>query len=597
MEIILKWENPTHFLLSPVLNKRGIELTLYEVKPEKRDSWTDEKNWLPILKKQTPDFQSGTALMINSIPDLLIFSFKIKYEDNNFKEILLIINQLFEFDGNVFTPIAWIPKLDEDATQLSVALPRIFNLSRMGLHPLLKQSVINTTKQWNLEIDTLFLDITNLWWKAIERNSSGEKEQIFWSWYSDHITETGSTISVMASTAKIAPLIWFVIIPKACSYVSNNDRSELFSQVYYRPAGWKPEANWQNNINDIIRRDAKGNIFITLLWCLMNPVKVLEQANYSKELLSLSPTPPDLTPITDRFQMMPSNATFKLNLLLDCPQGMASSVNNSNTRQLVFLPIRHANMRRGSEPLQNATEPNLHLRLKTAVNLLWSMNHINKYSTEKLKYNEEFVVAGYSLGGFSMWDATKKNIDKIKAVIAIEPSGIAYSKPELKKIIDSLLQLKRKIFFVGRYKTYGDMGSLWSGQPVNGITYLPESNVYIDFFSYKPFTTTNEWLKYIFAGLKKRDNEKFPENNKNPEPHPEPDISLEERKAINKLNLIVDADFQRVISVGGWDGIPILHLFAMCGGRIFIPPKLDIHGIIIEDAKYETFYQECMKLL
>jgi pimeloyl-ACP methyl ester carboxylesterase len=336
-----------------------------------------------------------------------------------------------------------------------------------------------------------------------------------------------------------------------------------------------------------------------LLWCVMSPVKVLEEEQYrDRKLVAF---------ISDRFKLVPmsdhpvthgANWSLMVSEGIWSPQAMAASTSRAGKAQLVFLPVRHDNLKASTDTVDTAVRENLDTRLHTAANLLWSMNYIST-ATPTLNYEEDFVIAGYSAGGFNMWSAAQKNLDKMKALIAIEPVGIAYPDPGLKTVVDTLIRQKRKIFFVGRYKTVGDMGAVWKardGQQA-GITYMPTPSDYDSFFAYKPLTTTNEWLKYIFTGLKKRDDEEFEKNADNKEPHAEPDISLDERQAINRLGLKTDSSFASVISSQSWFGIPVLHLFAMCGGRVFTPAKLNSKGIVITDAEYKTFYQECMEAL
>lgn len=613
MEIEVQWDNPAHFLLDRNKNKDGITVELFAVAEKKAPTWFDGGSQTPVpvtSRMQSP--MGFEMLTVPSIPTLLVLQFTVRFKDGAFSETLLFVQQLLAFDGTAaddrkWTPSAWMPVLPEGAAELSAKLPRAFNFTRFGAHPLLA-SVVHQGDKTTIKIATTFLDVTQLFWKAIEANSNDasgftarEKEFLldaYHRWYEGYIQETGSKISVLASTAPAPPLIWFVIVPQKLSY--NQEDETIFSQVYYRPSGWMPEGRWSNNVTDIIGANRTQKVLPMLLWCVMSPVKVLEQADYA----------PNLVPfISDRFKLVlpkpfdPKSKGAQRVLIvaegLWSPQGMAASVSGAGKPQLVFIPLRHDDQKDTTKTVDTAVQPNLHLRPKTAVNVLWCMNHVST-TTLTLKYDDEFVVAGYSAGGFNMWFAAEKNIDKVKALIAFEPAGILTPANRLKTILDSLLRLKRKVFFVGQYKTKGDMAVIWKDRgKVDGITYMPDpdSKVYDAFFAFKPLTTTNKWIQYAFTGLKKRDDEAQAKNDLNKEPHPEPDISLEERKAINRLGFTSDASFGSKFTGGDWTGIPVFHLFAMCGGQVFTPPTLDSKGIVTADAIYKTFYQECMEAL
>lgn len=602
MDIQIQWENQSHFLLHRDLNKNGISIDLFKVAENDAAVWFDPKKQIavPIKNRNQTSFE---VLTIDPVPALLVLSFRVGYQDHKFDEQLLSVVQLLEFKGGALRPVAWLPVLPEGAVQLSVELPKSFDFTRKGAHPLI-QSTNTQGDQAVVRIATSFLDITSLWWKAIESNSKegaslliGREKlylfDVYNRWYKDTIDDTGCRIAVLASTASVPPLIWFVLVPERCRY---NIDSTMFSQVYYRPAGWRPEGDWRNNISDIIGKGRVKNILATLLWSIMSPVKVLEESRYKDRKLTAF--------ISDRFKVTPKSGTtegFELRVMGDglwAPQRIAASLNESGTCQLLFFPIRHdVKGAKATQVLVNATAPDLHERLRLAVNVLWTMGHAATTASD-LRYDDHFVVAGYSLGGFSMWLAAENNIQKVRAIIAVEPGGVPFDASKVREILDSLIRRKRKIFFVGRYKTHGDMGAAWANRKLDpGITYLPAEKDYDDFFAHKPLTTTNQWLRYVFTGLRKRDDEKFERNSANKEPHPEPDISLAERKAINALNLATEKDFVARFPKGSWFGIPVLHLFAMCGGRIFTAPKVNSQSIVTEDAAYKTFYQECLEAL
>ena len=613
MDIEVQWDNPAHFLLDRNKNKGGITVELFAVALDKAPTWFDGGSQTPVpiaSRRQSP--MGFEVLTVATLPTLVVLQFTVRFKDNAFDEILLLVRQLWAFDAaapdaSKWTPSAWMPVLPEGAAELSRDLPASFNFMRTGTHPLIA-SLVHQGDKVTIKITTKFLDVTALWWKAIAANSqdaSGftarQKEfllDLYHRWYEWSIRDTGSRICALASTAPAPPLLWFVIVPVKVLY--NQDGDKLFSQVYYRPAGWMPEGRWGNNVKDIIGANRTQKALPMLLWCVMNPVKVLEEADYAAY--------PNLIPfVTDRFKLVlpdPFNASSKgAQRVLIVPEGiwspqrMAASVSEAGKPQVVFIPLRHDDQTDSTKSVETAVQPNLHLLLRTAVNVLWCQNHVS-IATMTLDYDDEFVVAGYSAGGFNLWFAAEKNIDKVKALIAVEPMGIPFPEDRLKKVVDSLRQYKRKIFFVGQYKTKGDMGVLWKDRgQVSEITYLPNPATYDDYVAFKPLTTKSAWLKYVFTGLKKRDDEAQAKNSLNKEPHPEPDMSLEERKAINKLGFTSDAAFGSRFTGGNWTGIPVLHLFAMCGGQVFTPPTMDSKGIVTADAVYKTFYQECMEAL
>jgi hypothetical protein len=610
MEMEIQWENPKHFLLDRKRNSVAISIDLFSIPTDKNPEWFVPANQTPVPIQARRTTSAGfEVLTIEAMPDIVYLRFVVRYQDSQFQEDLLVVHQLLWFNetrpvGRQWDLAQWLPvlSLPEEQMELALKLPLEFSVARGGGNPLVA-TPIEAKDKVTIKIDTRFLDITDLWWTAIETNSPNEtfpgqrnlfQRDLFNRWYAPHIRETARRIAVVASTDPKPPLIWFVIVPESVRL--NSERKRIFSQVYFRPEGWRPEREWKDNHTDIVGPSRVGNILAMLLWCVMSPVKVIEQAGY---------TDADLLPfITDRYKLVP-NAKGKLELDRSgiwSPQRMAASVSGANKPQIVFIPVRHDNKKAAPDTVRTAVDPGLDKRLRVAASMLWTMNQLS-ISTPTFSYEDDFVISGYSAGGFNMWFAAENNLDKLKALIAFEPGGpgVNTSFQRMKKVADSLIQRKRKVFFVGQFKTSNDFKTFWKetkSAPTPGITYLPPADGNYDaFFANLPATTTNLWLRYVFTGLIKRDNERSATNAANPQPHPEPDISLEERKAINKLGIKNDAGFGAYFPGGSWFGIPVLHLFAMCGGQIFVPPITNKSGIVTVDAIYKTFYQEAMEQL
>jgi hypothetical protein len=647
MEMEIQWENPKHFLLDRKRNAKAISIELFSVPSDKNTEWFVAANQTPVPIQASRTTPAGFEILtIETMPEIVYLRFTVRYEDAQFNEVLLVVHQLLWFNGT--RPVGsqwdlaqWMPVLSQPGEQEELALkyPLDFSVARSDGNPLVGKP-IEAKEKVTIKIDTSFLDITNLWWKAIEKNAPNVPvlhkaffvpSDLFARWYEPHIRETGSRIVVVASTNPKPPLIWFVIVPEAM--VINTDSKRIFSQVYYRPNGWRPESRWVNGPADIVGPNRVENVFSTLLWCVMSPVKVLEQS--VAQTLDVSPSTsigrlpddsggsvrvglerkqeyaaPDILPyITDRYKLIFNKSS---QLFLDqsgiwSPQRMAASVSEAKKPQIVFMPVRQepahgAKDQSASHTVAIAVEENLDRRLRVAASMLWTMNRLS-ISTPTFPYEDDFVISGYSSGGALMWLAAEKNLAKMKALIAFEPGGrgVETAFERMKKVVDGLVRRKKKVFFVGQYKTSSDFRTFWEktrSTTTAGITYMPPADGGYDaFFANKPATTTNLWLRYVFTGLIKRDNERSNTNAANPEPHPEPDISMEERKAINKLGIKNDAGFGAYFDGRAWFGIPVLHLFAMCGGQIFTPPKTNKNGIVTVDAVYKTFYQEAMEQL
>jgi hypothetical protein len=616
-DLEIQWDNPGHFLLDRKGKTDPVTVEFFSVPstpPEKLKTWWSSANQTPIQPKSRSQTSLGFELVTLADPPALVVSkVTVSFKDGQFSERLLVVQQLLVFtEGNAvgkrWVAAQWVPVLPlaDEAASLEEAAPKAFTFERALMHPLIS-GFTETASKLTLKIATTYLDITDLWWHAVAANSGKDasmftaKERVYLfdaynRWYKDNIGQTECAVLALASTASTPPLIWFALVPSKLKLNSENET--IFSQVYYRPAGWRPEHNWKKSASDIIGKDRVGNVLAMLLWCVMDAVKVLEESKINDHGLCAY--------ISDRFKMLPGGydankpPQYKLDVGpgIWAPQRMASSTSAAGKPQIVYIPVRHDNVTSTTDTVDMAVRENLHQRLRVAANVLWSMGYVST-ACLNLAYEDQFVVAGYSAGGFNMWAAAEKNLDNIKALIAIEPAGIPYPVSQLRKVVDRLVSLQRKVFFVGQHETKGDLGAIFTADGTKkGVTYLPPSGkTYGDFFAFKALTTSNEWIKYVFTGLKKRNDEKDARNAFNPEPHPEPEIPLDERKAINKLGITSDTGFGTYFTSGDWFGIPVMHLFAMCGGQVFTPAKLDSKGIVTADASYKTFYQECMEML
>ncbi|WRZ91543.1 hypothetical protein OHB54_22150 [Streptomyces sp. NBC_01007] len=215
---------------------------------------TEHSRWAdPAVGKPCPTIGTPTNTEIGFIaPDgavslRLTFTVQLRVGGND-EEVLTFAQRLSIGGPGVLTPDAYqIPRYfsqlrqrgggSEVRQQVPSWGPSGRVRSFFGHHPLL-----NVTGGGAVEVDTEFLDVTNLWWALHFRICPNNTEAGFNPWYLEPVcNDRPNRLRVLLNT-RVAPSLWFATLPGAAGGTGSGkeelpDATTVGGYVFFRPFG------------------------------------------------------------------------------------------------------------------------------------------------------------------------------------------------------------------------------------------------------------------------------------------------------------------------------------------------------------------------
>ncbi|MFJ7073523.1 hypothetical protein [Streptomyces sp. NPDC098781] len=540
--LTIRWRRPgeqEHFLLrrrSGAAADGSVELNLDALASrEEVEDWTDPHKGRACPQSAASNTQATFEVPQDAQHLRLFFTVTPRIEGKQAEA--LTVYQRLRVVGNRTLPDAYaVPahtlRIDRrgngDEVAQNVPSWRLSGIRRfLGCHPLLTVAARGDT----LDIDTEFLDLTDLWWQLHFKRSPKNREAGFNPWYlSPHLTDRPGRLRVLANT-RTAPLLWFASVPRTAGGNSDPgppppppDGTTIGAYVFFRPvASSYPYA--QDRPTGITDPKHAVRGMRALCRYLLSGQTRAQQAAIG-EL-------PDLHELLDHAL----NRELPLNSHAFLPCGMDAALDRTaprllketQTLRVLFLPLSTGGSYGG------ATGPHLPDRMVTALRLLWTrgalggpgqqlvqrdgtifpvlpQNVAGGTVTGTLRLAPDIWAGGYSSGGEALWGllSVLGNRQRVSRAIVMDPNGFrARGADRLRTTARD-----RQGAFQARvvWSPY-DMGGPPGADLVRAIratgaeiTVLPHS---ADYYRPPP-NPANPWAEYVFEDAKPWRPEMFP---------------------------------------------------------------------------------------
>ena len=490
-------------------------------------------------------------------------------------------------------PTIWLSK-DKDLSHLN------HGHMHMGKHPLLDYD----DRNHEITLNCLVINLTDFWMETHKENRR----------YKVHnLLSTKYKVRLMVFAHLYGPpLIWYVCVPEHLLFKNNLSPHIFFSpddnaETQF-PYGNNPQEYGKKDmeyINAGVRKKFIDDGYFVMRY-LLPPVDDVDVDKWRSTLSSLYG---DVSPVENfRNVIITKGVTYPKfgffnkpqpniwNICIGLEKAFAGSDKQPN--QLLLMPQRplHGN---------NVFATNSHLQniVEGIMNMLWTNDEVinQDSSINNLLTIDKFVSSCFSESGVDLWIASMKNMNKIKAVIAVEPedlNAINHSYGEYKGIdvISKLLEKKIKVYLIGRHHHTSYRPS--NVNIVKDIKFKPDDPVKI--FEYPPNPDNNDFIRYRVGRIKDIDSD--PLMTSTERDHLKK--SLTKLKSPSDLFKLVfhyrhNVDIEKVNNERvDYDGVDhwYSHQFAFSGGQLMkLPSDYATKGMYNRPVTYKTFFQECVE--
>ncbi|QKW10076.1 hypothetical protein HUT18_30315 [Streptomyces sp. NA04227] len=412
----------------------------------------------------------------------------------------------------------------------------------LGCHPLLTVADRGGT----LDIDTEFLDLTELWWQLHFRKSPKSGQDGFNPWYlSPLVNQRPGRLRVLANT-RTPPLLWFASVPRAAGGNSDPgtpgarprpgqrstpmptpppDGTAVGGYVFFRPvaSGYPYAQDGPAGITD--RKHAVKGMRGLCRYLLSGQTRTRR---------------PDLGDLPDLHELLDHSINRELPLnsygYLCCGMDAALDrtaprlMKETRTLRVLFLPHPSGGSYGG------VPGPRLTDRVSTALRLLWTRGALGGPGqqlaqrdgtvfpvapqtapggtvTGTLRLAPDIWVGGYSFGGEALWGTLSDpgNRQRVGRVIAMDPNGFVARGANL---LRATARERRGAFQLRVVWSPYDMVVPPAAELVSAIrgtgaeiTVLPRAEGYYR----PPPNPQNPWAEYVFEDAKPWRPQMFPD--------------------------------------------------------------------------------------
>jgi hypothetical protein len=251
----VRWRRPgerPHFLLQR--RSQGgaadgsVEMTLSALDARELPNWSDPATGRPCATAGTPSHtECSFAVPDTAAAVRLTFSVRLHVGGHN-EESLTVAQRLTVGGPGRLTPDAYeVPRYRLTVTdrggntEVAQKVPNWTPSGRVrrffGHHPLVKVTGGST-----VEVDTEFLDVTNLWWALHFRICPNNIEAGFNPWYLEPTANPRPTRLRALLNTRVSPMLWFATLPEAAGGEAAPPEKEALPEgttvggyVFFRP--------------------------------------------------------------------------------------------------------------------------------------------------------------------------------------------------------------------------------------------------------------------------------------------------------------------------------------------------------------------------
>lgn len=526
------------------------------------------------LETSMVEFRFWSELNLTGTPFTtikIVQEFRVQWEDHGFSA---------DYD---LVPHRWI---NEDLTGQQSAKTHV------GLHPLLEHDPNART----LTLDCLVVDLTAFWRETHRENRHYKLHDLHWP--------NGELTLKVYGHLGGPPFIWYVVVPKHLA--TKNGSSP---HVFFQPAdnteaqriyGKDQFGRYGTKDLQYLKAGAGGGFTSDgefLMRYLLPPVA-------DSEIPALKDAYAELGFWAEQFRNVVStkNITRKtlgfhdkpFPLIWDLRAGFErpfATGNGPDINQFLLMPQR-------PDSGNNVFAVSTHLsHIVTGIGrMLWANDRLIHQESGDVLAIGQYIVSCYSESGVDLWECTANNIERIKAVIAIEPQNMntitnKYGNKTGAQIIPRLIRAGIDVYLIGRHhKPYYQPDI--PGSMRNAISYVPDNPAEV--FAYPPDPKSNDFVRYRISRLLDIDSDPLMME------------SEAERLQAARANAKSALDLYRLIfhpahnEDRSADSIPrwYSHQFALSGGRVMALPKdYEKTGMYGKPVTYLTFFQECVEAI
>jgi hypothetical protein len=409
MKIEIRWKGSNSFLIGHESDGGPVSLSAGSINPD--------NSVLDLILTKTAHTSQSVEIRDPSRPIQLKFRVNLKVPGHSEESLFLVQN--FELNDGALIPKSYLRHRYQYSLFNSGTVkhfPLTNTQTVIGQHPLL--NISRNTAGWQVEIDTEFLDATELWWKVHYRSDPKE----FFPWILDpRLTKRIKQLRVLLWTGG-DPMIWFV----SASDLAAAAGDQAQAVVFYRPPGGSPYDYTMDEAGFVLPRHRSTGMYVLARY-LSNPLP----PTFS------GPLPHNPWSVMFEFTRGGKESDPAVNIDAARLIGLEDAINNAGRPMVLFLPWLNGGTWGGG-----AVGPNLYDKIQSAFRTLWNSNILGKDRPLFIKSSPTIWLAGFSRGGFGLYDAlavkdkvtgalTKVNLSTVDRIIAIDANELTTKGKEV----------------------------------------------------------------------------------------------------------------------------------------------------------------------
>jgi hypothetical protein len=439
---------------------------------------------LEITSNQIPDIEINGVVQKKIIQKIeFTFLTGVTHQGTFFK-ILQIIQEFNAYpkntNSNINIDYVIIPSKWKDSQNS-------FKIVNMARHPLLN---IVGLVQNKITINALIVDLTELW---MELHKDNENYTIIYK----NLSQSDKVIFKVFGNLSGNAFIWYALIPK---HVEVSER--LSAHVFFSPSDHGEHQNNPNHKKYLLdNKEYFKNDGETLFKYLLAPVEDLQipvlKNKINEDLLKTKRN-------VINFQYSDNTKNTITPLHWNIGAGFEKAfygLGETKPQQIFLMPQDIGDDGSSTKGLQTfGVQQALKLITDTIFDILLTNTNLIGSNKTQLVIKDKLILSCYSESGFDLWYAIQKNMNNLKAIIAIEPqnlnnrdntyllSGVPTGKDVLPQLVNSG---NVSIYIIGRHHS---LKYKPQNIDLSKIKLLPTNAAAM--FQYPPDPSSNDFIKY-----------------------------------------------------------------------------------------------------